>query len=162
MGMAHSIEGRFPFLDCRLVEFCNRLPARFKLRGLTEKFLLKQLGRRWLPDLIWQRPKRPYRAPIHRSFFHGAPAEYVLELLSSKALLATGLFKPQAVSQLVQKVQRGSPLGESDDMALAGILSTQLLHRQFIERFTPAPPINDKDRVKVCRGPEPLFAVSGG
>lgn len=151
MGMAHSIEGRFPFLDCRLVEFCNRLPARLKLRGLTEKFLLKQLGRRWLPDLIWQRPKRPYRAPIHRSFFHGAPADYVLELLSPKQVAATGLFKPQAVDQLVQKVRRGSPLGETDDMALAGILSTQLVHQQFIERFTPGAPISERDRVKVCR-----------
>jgi asparagine synthase (glutamine-hydrolysing) len=160
MGMAHSIEGRFPFLDCRLVEFCNRLPARLKLRGLTEKFLLKQLGRRWLPDLIWQRPKRPYRAPIHRSFFHGAPADYVLELLSPKQLAATGLFKAQAVGQLVQKVQRGSALGESDDMALAGILSTQLLHRRFVERFTPAPPIGEKDRVKVCRGCENLSVAS--
>ena len=68
MAMAHAVEGRFPFLDYRIVEFCSRLPARLKLRGLTEKYLLKQLGREWLPEDVWQRPKRPYRAPIHRCF----------------------------------------------------------------------------------------------
>ena len=69
MAMAHSVEGRYPFLDYRVVEFCNRLPPQLKLRGLTEKWLLKRLGKRLLPAEIWQRPKRPYRAPIHRSFF---------------------------------------------------------------------------------------------
>lgn len=44
MGMAHSIEGRFPFLDYRLVEFCNRLPPSLKLRGLTEKYILQTTG----------------------------------------------------------------------------------------------------------------------
>src|SRR6266496_615759 len=81
MGMAHSIEGRFPFLDCRLVEFCNRLPANLKLRGLTEKYLLKKVGQTWLPQEIWRRPKRPYRAPVHRSFFNNATPDYVRELL---------------------------------------------------------------------------------
>ena len=70
MLMAHSVEGRFPFLDHRVVEFCNSLPPRMKLRGLTEKWLLKQFGRQLVPTDIWQRPKQPYRAPIHRSFFN--------------------------------------------------------------------------------------------
>jgi asparagine synthase (glutamine-hydrolysing) len=69
VGMAHSVEGRFPFLDHRVVEFCNQLPPHLKLRGLTEKYLLKQAVRDLLPEEIWRRPKRPYRAPIHRSFF---------------------------------------------------------------------------------------------
>ena len=63
MLMANSVEGRFPFLDVRLVEFCNALDERLKLRGLTEKYLLKRAAQPWLPDIIRQRPKRPYRAP---------------------------------------------------------------------------------------------------
>jgi asparagine synthase (glutamine-hydrolysing) len=74
MAMAHSVEGRFPFLDCRVVQFCNDLPSNLKLRGLTEKYLLRKLGERWLPKEIWGRRKRPYRAPVHRSFFSGSPA----------------------------------------------------------------------------------------
>jgi asparagine synthase (glutamine-hydrolysing) len=154
MGMAHSIEGRFPFLDCRLVEFCNRLPPRLKLRALTEKYLLKRLGRKWLPPEIWQRPKRPYRAPIHRSFFNEATPDYVTELLSPEKLRQTGLFNVTAVGHLVHKIQQGLPIGETDDMALAGILSTQLVHHQFVERFRMPPPLSANDRVKVRAGSE--------
>ncbi len=152
MAMAHSVEGRFPFLDHRVVEFCNRLPANLKLRGLTEKYLLKKVGQEWLPREIWQRPKRPYRAPIHRSFFNNTTPDYVHDLLSPESLRAAGFFKPQAVGQLVRKIQQGVPVGETDDMALAGIISTQLVHRQFVTHYTMPAPLSERDDVKVCRG----------
>ena len=44
MAMAHSVEGRYPFLDHRVIEFGSRLPLRFKLNGLKEKFILKPLN----------------------------------------------------------------------------------------------------------------------
>lgn len=151
MGMANSIEGRYPFLDFRLVEFCNRLPSRLKLRGLREKHLLRRLAERWLPPEIWQRRKRPYRAPIHRSFFNAHQASYVREVLSPEAIKRTGWFKPAAVAQLVAKLDHGKPLGETDDMALAGILSTQLLHTQFVSDFRTASPSAGPHHIKVCR-----------
>jgi asparagine synthase (glutamine-hydrolysing) len=154
MAMAHSVEGRFPFLDTRMVEFCNRLPANLKLRGLTEKYLLKQAAQAWLPREIWHRPKRPYRAPIHRSFFNEATPDYVRDLLSPASLERSGLFKSAAVSQLVTKLDHGKSLGETDDMALAGILSSQLVHHQFVRAFRKAPPLDANDDVKVCRLPQ--------
>lgn len=150
-GMAHSVEGRFPFLDVRVMEFSNRLPPELKLRGLTEKYLLKKLARQWLPDEIWKRHKQPYRAPIHRSFFNEDTQPYVGELLSPAWINRTGFFRPDAVQQLVEKVQRGARLSETDDMALAGILSTQLVHDRFIENFRLAPPLADTEDIKVCR-----------
>jgi asparagine synthase (glutamine-hydrolysing) len=156
MGMAHSVEGRFPFLDFRVVEFCNRLGARMKLRGLEEKYLLKQAAGPWLPDLITKRPKRPYRAPIHRSFFNDASLDYVQQLLSPQSLKDCGLFKPEAVRQLVLKIQGGSSLGETDDMALAGILSTQLIHHRFVTHFQRPSPLSQKDPVKICRLNQPI------
>jgi asparagine synthase (glutamine-hydrolysing) len=152
VAMAHSVEGRFPFLDYRLVEFCGRLPSNLKLRGLTEKYLLKKLGGELLPTEIWQRRKRPYRAPIHRSFFNDRTPEYVRERLAAKQITATGLFEPTAVTQLVNKIDRGLPIRETDDMALAGIISTQLVHHQFVEDFQTRPPLSARDDVKVCRG----------
>ncbi|MFP4119967.1 MAG: asparagine synthase (glutamine-hydrolyzing) [Coleofasciculus sp.] len=150
MAMANSVEGRFPFLDYRVVEFCDRLPSNVKLRGLTEKWLLRQLSRKLLPPDIWQRRKRPYRAPIHRSFFHQDTPDYVWELLSEDAVRAGGLFNPLAVNQLVRKAQSGSPLGEVDDMAIAGVLSTQLVDQQFVKDFNSRLSIlNSSDRVKV-------------
>jgi len=150
MAMAHSVEGRFPFLDTCVVEFCNQLPASLKLYGLTEKYLLKKLASQYLPEDIWRRTKQPYRAPIHCSFFHESPPDYVRELLSPEAINHAGLFNAAAVGQLVRKIEQGLPIGESDDMALAGILSTQLVHHQFVDHF-PCPSSFGND-MKVCVG----------
>jgi asparagine synthase (glutamine-hydrolysing) len=151
MAMANSVEGRYPFLDVRVVEFCNRLDPRMKLRCMREKYLLKRAAQPWLPDIIRQRPKRPYRAPVHRSFFNQATPDYVRELLTPASLTATGLFKPGPIEQLVKKIQGGSAIGETDDMALAGIISTQLVHHHFVNNFRRPSPISNSDRVKVCR-----------
>jgi asparagine synthase (glutamine-hydrolysing) len=133
VAMAHSVEGRFPFLDYRVVEFCNQLPPHFKLRGLTEKYLLKRAMRDLLPEEIWSRPKRPYRAPIQHSFFpNGKPLAWVGDLLSPAELGKSGYFEPLAVANLLKKLDRSGELGETDEMALTGILSTQLVHQQFV------------------------------
>lgn len=154
VAMGHSVEGRFPFLDYRVVEFCNHLPPALKLKGLTEKHLLKEVSREWLPADITDRPKQPFRAPIHRAFFNDTLADYLEELLSPQALKASGFFKPQAVVQLVAKLKQGLALSETDDMALAGIISTQLADRLFISSFSLSPPLDGADPVKVVRGHE--------
>jgi asparagine synthase (glutamine-hydrolysing) len=150
VAMAHSVEGRFPFLDYRVVEFCNRLPSALKLRGLNEKWLLRQVASKLLPQDIWQRRKRPYRAPIHRSFFHPDAPSYISELLSESAIQESGLFNPLAVAQLVRKAQNGAQLSEVDEMALVGVLSTQLVHQQFVQSFpSRLSTLTAVDRVKV-------------
>ena len=150
VAMAHSVEGRYPFLDYRVVEFCSRLPANLKLRGLNEKYLLKKVAQPWLPAAIWQRPKRPYRAPIYQSFFNKAAPNYVRDLLAPASVRETGLFKATAVTQLVRKIDEGTSLSQTDDMALAGILSSQLVHSQFVKHFRLPPPLDERDDVKVC------------
>ena len=149
VSMANSVEGRPPFLDHRLVQFSNKLPPELKMRGLTEKYLLKRLAREWLPDEIWQRPKRPYRAPIHHSFFNPLTEAYVRELLSQEAIRSAGLFKPMAVQQLVEKAQRSAHLSETDDMALVGIISSQLVFRQFVMDYRLKPPLSQTGDIKV-------------
>ena len=72
-AMAHSVEGRFPFLDYRVVEFCNALPARLKLKGLTEKYLLRQVAREWLPAEILARVKRPVPCADPPQFLQRGP-----------------------------------------------------------------------------------------
>jgi asparagine synthase (glutamine-hydrolysing) len=161
MAMAHSVESRLPFLDYRLVEFCNRLPSAMKLRGLNEKYLLRQLGRHLVPPEIWKRPKHPYRAPIHKSFFSRPAPDYVGELLSPEGLRSAGLFKPAAVRQLVSKVTSGAAIGETEDMALAGIVSTQLVHYHFVSRFNSAQPLSGETcDIKICvRGSDHRRAI---
>jgi asparagine synthase (glutamine-hydrolysing) len=163
VGMAHSVEGRFPFLDHRVVEFCCRLPPQLRLLGLNEKFLLRRLARKWLPDEIWSRRKRPYRAPIHRCFFNrGEAPDYVRELLSANSIQASGLFKAEAVSQMVQKLEAGKRLGETDDMALAGILSSQLVWQEFVADFSARlpSPVVDHEITRLCLGQAETIGAS--
>lgn len=134
MVMANSVEGRFPFLDHRIDEFCNRLPPELKMPVLHEKWLLKQVGKKYLPETIRRRVKKPYRAPIHRSFFDPQPLDFVTDLLSEDVIQKKGLFEPQAVTRLKQKALSGANLTEVEDMALVGILSTQLVHELFVEK----------------------------
>jgi asparagine synthase (glutamine-hydrolysing) len=133
MAMAASIEGRFPFLDHRVIEFGNRLPPRYKLMGLTEKYLLKRSVSGLLPEGIRTRTKQPYRAPDSACFFdQGRALDWVAELLSPARLADAGLFEPQAVGKLMAKCAQGRAIGFGDNMAFVGVLSTMLLHARFV------------------------------
>lgn len=137
MAMANSVEGRFPFLDHRVVEFAARIPAKMRLNGLTEKFILKQVARGQVPEELVDRAKQPYRAPISRCFMGEDAPDYVEALLSEEALNRSGVFDPVKVKRLVAKCQQqdGRLVSERENMALVAMLSTQLLDQQFIQEF---------------------------
>ena len=139
VAMANSIEGRFPYLDHRVIEFANRLPPSFKIRGMTEKYLLRRALADLLPDDIVNRTKQPYRAPDSQSFFFdGQPLDYVADTLDAQRVREAGYFDPQAVSRLVEKCRLGRATGFADNQAFVGILSTMLVHRQTQEWRTAA------------------------
>jgi asparagine synthase (glutamine-hydrolysing) len=137
MAMAHGVEGRFPFLDYRLVEFASKLPPGLKMRGLNEKYLLKRVAEEFVPQSVLNRSKQPYRAPDSKSFFGDAANplrfDYVEELLSPERVRRDGLFQPEAVERLVKKLRQGTAGGTRDNMALVGVLSTQLLVDQLVD-----------------------------
>jgi asparagine synthase (glutamine-hydrolysing) len=135
MAMAHSVEGRFPFLDHRLAEFGAKLPPRLKMKGLNEKYLLKKCMTDLIPKSVLTRPKQPYRAPEGQCFTAPGAPDYISELLSSKRLREEGIFQPSAVEKLLDKFRHGMAVGIKDNMALVGILSTQISADQFIQNF---------------------------
>ena len=135
MAMANSVEGRYPFLDYRVIEFCNNLPGDFKLKGLNEKYLLKKLMQNKIPDCIVRRSKQPYRAPIKNAFTLKNPPEYVKEMLSQEYFRKAGIFEFNSVSTLLQKIEKTGNSSEVDDMVLVSVISTHLIYNQFIERF---------------------------
>ena len=139
VGMGNSIELRVPFLDHRVIEFAAKLPAHWKIKGLNEKYILKQAFKGTVPENIWQRPKQPYRAPIKESFWADESDSYVEDLLSAEKIKACGYFDATKVSFLRKKFNKDSKqaANETQNMALVGILSTQLLHQQFVEDFDP-------------------------
>jgi asparagine synthase (glutamine-hydrolysing) len=146
VGMANSVELRLPFLDHRVVDFAARVPAKWKIRGLQEKYLLKKAYQGQLPEGILKRPKQPYRAPIGQAFFNGGGAG---DLLDQALGGSDSLFNPKKVSTLFGKYQdQGrAPASEVQNMAVVGILSTQMLHEQFVRGFgsrLPMPAQPDK------------------
>ncbi|MCD4665546.1 MAG: asparagine synthase (glutamine-hydrolyzing), partial [Bacteroidales bacterium] len=132
MAMANSVEGRYPFLDHRLIEFCTTLPDDLKLNGLNEKYLIKKTMKGKIPESILNRSKQAYRAPISTSFFGAKSPAYVDEMLSEKQLRSYGIFDDGKVLKLLDKIKTGKNISEVDNMAVAGILSTQLLNQLFI------------------------------
>jgi asparagine synthase (glutamine-hydrolysing) len=135
MAMAHSVEGRFPFLDHRVVEFAARLPVSLKMKVLNEKYLLKRCAAGLIPASIAKRHKQPYRAPEACSFLQPAAREYLGALLSPEQIRRDGIFDASAVAMLQAKFQKGAAIGIKDNMGLVGVLSTQLLIHQFINHF---------------------------
>ncbi len=118
-----------------MVDFAFKLPAGLKIQGLNEKYLLKRAFKGMIPERVGTRPKKPYRAPIRELFFSQAPADYVDDLLSEGSIARSGYFNPAKVRRLFDKFRRADQefSSEFQNMALVGILSTQLLHQQFVE-----------------------------
>ncbi|KAB7622848.1 asparagine synthase (glutamine-hydrolyzing) [Alkalilimnicola sp. S0819] len=130
---AHGLEGRYPYLDHRLIEFAARLAPRHKLRVLREKHLLRLALRAVLPEQALRRGKHAYRAPdaeVLRALLTREPAA---DLLSPAALRASDLFDPRRVQGLRRKIGTGRPCSASDQAALCGVLTTQLWHHLFVE-----------------------------
>ena len=143
VGMAHSVEGRFPFLDHRLFAFASALPGRSRLRGMKEKNILHRWAQKHLPDTLPKRTKQPYRAPDVAAFFNAStPPEYRDALLSPDALNAFGWFDPAAVNGLVKRCKAGKVTGFLENQALVGILSAQLWHHQFFAQLTAVTPLS--------------------
>lgn len=147
MGMANSIEGRYPFLDHRVIEFCMSLHPDLKLKGLNEKYLLKILMKDRLPDAILNRSKQAYRAPIRSAFVPDELPPYLEKMLSEEAITQAGIFNPNHVKQLLQKMRSKNQVSEIDNMAITAILSVQILNDLFINRSIQE--LNDNELVNL-------------
>jgi asparagine synthase (glutamine-hydrolysing) len=159
VAMAHAVEGRFPFLDHRLVEFAANIPPHLRLKGLNEKYILKKAVADLVPPEVLARTKRPYRAPIRNAFLGPQAPDYVREMLSPEEVRKAGIFDPNAVAMLVRKCETAPSISETDSMALVGVLSAQLLHKQFVEHpKSHLPVVSDFSSVRV--GPEELVGTS--
>jgi asparagine synthase (glutamine-hydrolysing) len=134
MSMANSVEGRYPFLDYRIMEFCSSLPEDFKLKGLDEKYLLKRLLHNKIPESIVKRSKHPYRAPIKSVFLSEDSPEYVRFMLSEEQTNKVGVFNYNSFRNIISKIEKSGTASEIENMLLTSIISTHLLYYQFIEK----------------------------
>ena len=101
MSMAHSIEVRPPYLDHRIVEFAATLPARLKIRGRTQKIVLRELMRDKLPASTLRRKKMGFDFPAHE-WLRGPLRTLLQDTLSADGG-RNGLFRPAALETLVRQ-----------------------------------------------------------
>ncbi len=135
MLMAHAVEGRFPYLDHRVIEFANALDPRLKMRGLISKYLLRTVGARLVPPAVLNRPKHAYRAPDAEAFCAVPRPDYVHELLSDRTIEEYGYFDSKRVAQLDRKIQAAvsgrTPVSHRESLLWMTVLSTQAWHFRF-------------------------------
>ena len=147
MAMGNSVEGRYPFLDYRVIEFASKLPDNYKLNCLNEKFILKKLSLGKIPHSISTRSKQPYRAPIASILSNKKMPDFINEILSEESLKSFGIFNSTKATALITHIKQQKMVSEIDQMAIAGILSTQLLYKMFIQE----PIIADANSLKNYR-----------
>ena len=129
-SMAHSLEVRSPFLDHRVMEFAASLPRSLKLKGCTQKFLLKKVLRGVLPDAVLRRPKMGFGVPIDH-WLRGDLREMAYDVLLDERARQRGYFRPQTVRRyLDEHVQRRA----HHHFRLWGLLVLELWHRMFIDQ----------------------------
>lgn len=104
--MAVSLEARSPFLDHQVIEFAASLPEKLKMRRLTTKYLLKKVLRKLIPSENLDRRKMGFGVPIGH-WFRGKMQPFLREVILSDKAMRRGLFKPEAVRQLVELHTRG-------------------------------------------------------
>ena len=132
MTMAHSVEGRYPFLDHNVAQLSCRIDPKLKMQGLKEKYVLKRAYERDLPAEIFSRTKQPYGAPNKESFFHeGVPRVAIREYLDAGGSQSAALFDKKAVETLISKCASAGKLGFRDNSAFMGILSSRIIAQSF-------------------------------
>ncbi len=159
MMMANSVEGRFPFLDRDVVALADSLPPPYKLRALDEKHVLKRVARALVPPEIIERKNQPYRAPDAVCFVGKSAPGWVDELISTDALKEAGVLDPVASRLAWTKIAAlppETPPSNTDNMALVGIVSIQLLFDNFIRRRRQTEPVTAWKRII-----EPGLAAGG-
>jgi len=127
--MAVSLEARSPFLDHHVIEFAASLPERFKLRGLTTKYLLKKVLRKLLPSENLDRRKMGFGVPIGH-WFRGKMQSFLREVILSEKALNRRLFKPETVRQLVEQHTEGK---RDYSHQLWTLLMLELWFQRFID-----------------------------
>jgi asparagine synthase (glutamine-hydrolysing) len=141
MLMGASVEGRFPFLDHRLIDLAARLPDRHKLRGFAGKWVLQRYASGQVPAAVLARPKFPYRAPPAWSG-DAAPA-WARELLAPEAIRQVGVFDPEKVRRLLAKLAAAGPVSEVDAMGITAVATAQLLAHVLAPGRLPAGAVED-------------------
>ena len=127
MTMAASIEARVPFLDHELAEFVSSLPDNFRVRGWCGKWILREAGKRLIPDRILTRPKVGFRVPVNE-WFRGEMRDYLVDHLQSASSITRAYYDAGALDQVLSEHLNGR---QNHEKLLWALLNLEVWHRQY-------------------------------
>lgn len=134
MEMAHSVEGRLPFLDHKVGEFLMQTPVNLKIRGTTEKYILREAVRDVITDTVYRRQKHPFFSPPDSS---GAPSRMAIliqDTLRSKVVDSIPFLNAAAIRGLADRLGTMTPAERgSMDPGLMTLISQIFLHERFVK-----------------------------
>ena len=132
MEMAHSVEGRVPFLDHRLVEAVVAMPVSMKIRGGIEKYVLREAARPFITPSVYSREKHPFTLPSSSLRPEGRLHQLVQDTLRGPALRSVPFFSPAKVVSLLDRLPT---MDETERHAwgfpLTRVLGACLIHQRF-------------------------------
>ena len=143
VDMANSMEARPAFLDHHLAEFATRLPPSMRIKGQTEKYVLREAMRGLLPKVLYEREKFAFMAPPAHTDPKkwAAMKELADEYLSKEAIEASGHLDAAGVRALFELHESAAAAAGTQvqlDAVINHLLGVQILHRQFIANDVPA------------------------
>ena len=131
MEMAHSIEGRVPFLDHEVAEFAAGIPVRMKVNGMREKHVLREATRNVIIEPVYNREKHPFTTPPAQRD-DDPMLELFQDTFASRALEDQPFYDPTAVRALLGAFCASAPEDRFGlESVLQRVLSTTFLHRRF-------------------------------
>jgi asparagine synthase (glutamine-hydrolysing) len=142
VDMANSMEARPAFLDHHLAEFATRLPPSLRIKGKTEKYVLREAMKGLLPEVLYKREKFAFMAPPA----HTDPAKWAAmkaladRYLSDAAVASAGLLDPQGVRALFAMHEDPATSAATQvqlDAVINHLLGVQILHEHFVASDVP-------------------------
>jgi asparagine synthase (glutamine-hydrolysing) len=130
--MAHSIEGRVPFLDHHVVEVIRSQPVSQKIRGMTEKYVLREAVRDVVSDTVYRRQKHPFLSPPATLNPEERLSTCVQDTLRGPVLASIPYFDQSKVIDLLDRLEtmdEGSRA--ANDQVLMLLVSACVLHERF-------------------------------
>jgi asparagine synthase (glutamine-hydrolysing) len=132
MEMAHSIEGRVPFLDHHLVELMRSQPVTQKIRGATQKYVLRESVRNVITDTVYRRHKHPFLSPPATLNQQSRFNTLLQDTLRGPLLCSMPFFDRPKVLNLLDNLYRMDEASRvANDQVLMTLLSACVLHDRF-------------------------------
>lgn len=132
MEMANSIEGRVPFLDHHVVEVMRSQPVTQKIRGGSQKFILREAARSFITDTVYNRPKHPFLSPPATLDPHGRLGVLMQDILRSPVLKSMPFFDQQKVVALLDSMYTADENARvANDQILMMVLSACVLQDRY-------------------------------